>query len=117
MKLALALSERTDFQRRINEIGERLVKNAKVQEGEEPSEDPVALIEEMEKCYDKPEDLIARINHTNNMTKFEDITLTDMLAIRECLKGRVNKLRHFVSEASDLVGRYYLGGVICSFTV
>ncbi len=84
MKLALALSERADLQRRINEIGDRLVKNAKVQEGEEPSEDPsedpVALIEEMESCFAKLEDLIARINHTNNMTRFKDMTLTDLLA-------------------------------------
>ena len=36
MKLALALSERADLQRRINDIGERLNRNAKVQEGEKP---------------------------------------------------------------------------------
>ena len=48
MKLALALSERSDIQSRIRDLSERLNRNAKVQEGEEPTEDPVALMEEME---------------------------------------------------------------------
>ena len=37
MKLAIALSERADLQRRISEINTRLNRNAKVQEGEVPS--------------------------------------------------------------------------------
>ena len=69
MKLALALSERSDIQSRIRDLSERLNRNAKVQEGEEPTEDPIALMEEMESLYEKLETLITRINHTNNETK------------------------------------------------
>ncbi len=107
MKLALALSERADIQTRICDIGERLNRNAKVQEGEQPSEDPFALMEEMERLFIKLEDLIVRINRTNNATKCGDELLVDLLAKRDCLKGRIQKLRTFLGHASDLTGRYY----------
>jgi hypothetical protein len=73
MKLATALSERADLQRRIEELGGRLNRNAKVQEGEKPSENPNELLEELNKNFARLEELIARINHTNNVTKKGDI--------------------------------------------
>jgi len=107
MKLALALSERADIQSRITNLAERLNRNAKVQEGEEPTEDPIALMKEMESLYEKLEVLITRINHTNNETRCGEVFLTDLLARRDCLDGRINKLRSFLKNASDLTGRYY----------
>ncbi len=44
MKLAMALSERADLQCRIAELGRRLNSNARVQDGEEPAEDPQELL-------------------------------------------------------------------------
>ena len=107
MKLALALSERADLQKRINDISLRLKRNAKVQEGEEPTEDPLVLINELENLYGKLEVLISRINHTNNQTICGDVALTDLLAKRDCLKSRINKLRSFLDNASNLTGMYY----------
>lgn len=107
MKLALALSERADIQKKLNDLGSRLNRNAKVQEGETPTEDPVGLIREMEGLYERLENLISRINHTNNETKVGDVTLTDLLARRDCLKGRINKFRCFLDKASELTGSYY----------
>ena len=46
MKLAEALSERADIQKRIQQLRSRLRRNALVQEGEKPAEDPHALLEE-----------------------------------------------------------------------
>ena len=46
--------ERADLQRRIAELSVRLNNNAKVQEGESPSEDPNMLLDELKKdhfCY------------------------------------------------------------------
>ena len=40
MKLATALAERSALQTRLTELQSRLISNAKVQEGEEPAEDP-----------------------------------------------------------------------------
>ena len=102
MKLALALSERADIQKRICSIATRLDRNAKVQAGEKPYEDPIILIDEMDNLYEKLEVLISKINHTNNVTKCGDITLTDLLAKRDCLKGKIGKYRSFISEASTL---------------
>ncbi len=106
MKLATALSERADLQRRISELGGRLNNNAKVQDGEKPSEDPGELIKELNKDFERLEELIARINHTNNETKSGDKSLTDLIARRDCLKQKIGIMRSFLDEASEKVSRY-----------
>ncbi len=106
MKLATALSERADLQRRISELAGRLNQNAKVQEGDEPAEDPKGLLKELDGCLEQLEVLIARINRTNNATKHEDLTLTDLIARRDCLKERIRIMRDFLNASSDKVNRY-----------
>ncbi len=106
MKLATALSERADLQRRISELAGRLNQNAKVQEGDEPAEDPKALLAELDGCLRQLEELIARINRTNNATKHGDLTLTDLIARRDCLKERIRIMRDFLNASSDKVNRY-----------
>ena len=106
MKLATALSERADLQRRIAELSVRLNNNAKVQDGEKPSEDPKELLTELNKDFERLEELIARINHTNNETKNGDVTLTDLIAKRDCLKQKIGIMRSFLNTASEKVSRY-----------
>lgn len=106
MKLATALSERADLQRRIAELGTRLNNNAKVQEGEKPAEEPKALLEELNRDFVRLEELIARINHTNNATEFEGKTLTDYIAKRDCLKQKISMMRSFLDRSSEKVARY-----------
>ena len=106
MKLATALSERADLQRRISELGGRLNNNAKVQDGEKPSEDPMELLTELNKDFSRLEELIARINHTNSETKSGDVTLTDLIAKRDCLKQKIGIMRSFLDKASEKVSRY-----------
>ena len=48
MKLAEALILRADIQKRIEQLKSRLADNAKVQEGEKPSEEPKALLAELD---------------------------------------------------------------------
>ena len=93
MKLAMALSERADLQEKIGDLAARLNKNAKVQDGETPTEDPNTLIREMDSCYTRLEELIAKINHTNNATMCGDVSLVDLLAKRECLLGKIQKMK------------------------
>ena len=78
MKLATALSERADLQKRISELSVRLNNNAKVQEGEAPSEDPSALLLELDGCLTRLEELMARINKTNQETRQGGVTITDL---------------------------------------
>ena len=106
MKLATALSERADLQKRNADLGNRLRFNAKVQEGETPSEDPKELLAELNKNFERLEELIARINHTNNVTKSGDVTLTDLIAKRDCLSEKIRIMRTFLDSASEKVTRY-----------
>ena len=106
MKLATALSERADLQRRIAELGSRLNSNARVQDGEEPAEDPQELLAELNKDFERLEELIARINHTNNETRYNDITITDLIARRDCLNQKIGIMRNFLNTASEKVSRY-----------
>ena len=106
MKLASALTERADLQKRIAELSTRLNNNAKVQEGENPSEDPKELLNELNKDFARLEELIARINKTNNETKSGNLTLTDLIAKRDCLKQRISIMRDFLNRSSEKVSRY-----------
>ena len=71
MKLAEALQERADLVNNIERLRARIRNNAQVQEGEEPAENPKALIKELNSCIERFEYLAARINKTNNETKSE----------------------------------------------
>ncbi len=107
MKLANALSQRSELQTRIRQLEVRLNNNAQVQDGEVPAEDPTQLLGELEADYARLEELISAINRTNNSTKLEDgSTLSDLLAKRDCLKGRLSVLRGFLDNASALVRRH-----------
>lgn len=106
MKLATALSERADLQKRISDLGVRLNNNAKVQEGEKPAEEPEVLLKELNDCLLRLAELMARINKTNNMTRAGDQTITDLIAKRDCLKTRVKIMRDFLNASSDMVNRY-----------
>lgn len=107
MKLANALSQRSELQTRIRQMEVRLNNNAKVQEGEQPAEDPMELLKELEEDYIQLENLISAINRTNNSTKLEDgTTLSDLLARRDCRRGRLSSLRNFLNNASVLVHRH-----------
>lgn len=106
MKLASALSERSDIQRRLSELSERLANNAKVQEGDTPAEDPQALLAEMDALIDRLETLIYRINMTNSKVESDGESMTLLLARRDCLKKRIAMLRGFLDCASSKVERY-----------
>lgn len=105
MKLATALSERADLQSRLTEITIRLNNNAKVQEGEEPSESPADLMAELDRVICRLEELITRINLTNSHTQRKGKTITELLAHRDCLKNKIRIMRNFLDESSDKVRR------------
>lgn len=101
MKLAEALQERADLNRRIEQLRYRLNNNVLVQEGEKPLEDPVALLEELESSFTRLEWLIARINLTNCAVKVEGRSLTELIARRDVLSLRAEAYRRLVEEASQ----------------
>ena len=105
MKLAEALQERADIQKRLSQLRGRLLNNAKVQEGEKPVENPAELLQEMDGMILRLEELILRINMTNSATMDSGETLTALLAKRECLQKKVGLMRDFLDRASELVER------------
>ncbi len=105
MKLAQALAERADLNRRIEQLESRMNLNAKVQEGEMPAEDPMELMSQRNTALARLEELITRINLTNAGTPCDGESLTALLSRRDCLTRKVNGLRSFLSEASATVTR------------
>ncbi len=105
MKLAEALLLRADLQKRIEQIESRLLRNAKVQEGETPAEDPQALLTELSDLVRQLETLMRRINETNAALTDAGETMTALLARRDCLRLYVQALRRFCAEASETVMR------------
>lgn len=105
MKLANALSQRSELQTRIRQLESRLCNNALVQEGENPAEEPAELLQELEQNYARLEELIAAINRTNSVTMVEESSLSDLLAHRDCVTGKINVLRNFLQNASTVVHR------------
>ena len=107
MKLAEALSIRKDLQKRIQQIGSSLNDNVKVQEGEEPAENPNELLKELDECLKKLEQLMWRINLTNVQTVNEaGKTLTQLMAEKDVLKLRISTMRNAYEIASAQRERY-----------
>ena len=106
MKLAEALILRADQQRHAEQLKHRLICNAKVQEGDQPAEEPTMLIEEMEKTLKDLAKIVQRINKTNSNTKFKKNTLTDALAIRDNLKMKCDIYRELCKTATVTQDRY-----------
>ena len=106
MKLATSLSERSDIQKRLSELQERLNNNAKVQDGETTAEDPKELLKELDSLTEQLETLIYKINLTNSKTMIDGTELTLLLAKRDVLKQKIVMLRNFLNTASAKVDRY-----------
>ena len=107
MKVAEALSIRKDLQKRIQQIRRRLGDNVKVQEGDEPAENPVELMKELDDCLVKLENVIWRINLTNLKTISETgKSLTQPMAERDMLTLRLSVLRDTYDEAASQRERY-----------
>ena len=107
MKLAEALSIRKDLQKRIQQLEQRINSNVRVQEDEEPLEDPIELMKELHSCLIQLEELIGRINLTNINTKnAEGLSITQLIAKKDTLTTRIGILRNIYSEATNIVNRY-----------
>ena len=106
MKLAEALNLRADLQKRIANLRERLIKNAKVQEGDTPSEDPNMLLNELNNNIIELENIIKLINKTNSSTYIDNESISDIIAKRDTLGLKLSILRSFISESADKIERY-----------
>jgi hypothetical protein len=107
MKLAEALILRADCQKRIEQLKQRLALSAKVQEGENPPENPGELINELERVANELLELIRKINRTNTLTQFQEgMRLSDALALRDTLMLKRNAYSGLAQAAYVVQDRY-----------
>ena len=107
MKLAEALIWRADAKKRLEQLKQRLLRNAKVQEGDAPADEPATLLAEYERLVGEFVQMVQRINRTNSATALRDgLTLADALAVRDGLVLRVDALRSLAQAAAITQDRY-----------
>lgn len=86
MKLAEALMERKAIKTKMEDLKKRIYQNSSIQEGEQPIEEPLQLLDELQLETKKFETMIARINQTNNVTRLsEDMTLMEAIVKKDML--------------------------------
>ncbi len=105
MKLAEALQERADLNRKIDELRGRIINNALVQEGEKNAEEPEELINELNSALLRLGELIAGINLRNAVTVADGRTLTELIAERDTLTLKVQAYRAAIDAASRTAQR------------
>jgi hypothetical protein len=103
MTLAEALVERKGLKERLDNLKGRLAVNARVQEGDAPTEAPAALMEQVDAAIADLERLIVAINRTNLAARLpgdegwslmEAIARRDMLALRQTIiQGTIGAAR------------------------
>ena len=107
MKLAEALIERADLQRHLEQLKQRLNQNAQYQEGEKPAEDPNTLLTEYRQTATELEQLIVKINLTNNRLSLENgLLMVEALAKRDRLKTEHSTLINLADSATQTFDRY-----------
>ena len=118
MKLAEALILRADSSRRVEQLRQRLLRSAKVQEGNQPAEDPQELIAELERVSGQLEQFVQRINRTNSNTMLDEaMSLSDALAVRDNLKLKQGIYQNLAQAAVVTQDRYSKSEVKFTSTV
>src|SRR5258708_347389 len=97
-----ALNRRSDLQKRIAQLEDRLRTSVLVQEDEQPPEPPEELLSELDAHCAELQRLIAKINHTNASSRLPTgETVTEALARRDVLGLRAAALRTVIHAATD----------------
>ena len=105
MKLAEALQERADINRKIEQLKSRLNNNVLVQEGEQPAEDPEKLKQELDAAISRLSYIISRINLTNSRVLIDGQTLTELIAKKDVLSLKISAYKDIVFTASQTAYR------------
>ena len=101
MKLAVALQERADINRKIEELKNRLKCNVLIQEGESPEEEPNSLKRELDSTIARLGVLIAKINLTNSQTVVDGKTLTELIAQKDALQLSIYVYKEIIDVANQ----------------
>jgi hypothetical protein len=107
MKLAEALIESAEIQKKNAQLVSRIRDNAKVQEGDAPAEKPEDLLAEYENNMQRFLELVQRINKANSETPFaENMNISDAIALRDCLGAKIRTYREIYEAATIRPDRF-----------
>ena len=107
MKLAEALLIRSDMQKKLAQLKSRIRNNAKVQEGDVPSEDPNELIINASQIISELAALIERIHRTNAIANTDKgQSMLTLLVERDTLEMRHKLLIEAIEAANSESDRY-----------
>ncbi len=106
-KLAEALLLRAELKKKIASIRERLVLNARVQEGDKPHEEPEELLREAASVLKEQESLVIRIDQANARTKLADgRSLIEALCQRDSLAIQHSLIAAMLERTKQEADRY-----------
>ncbi|MBU1117317.1 MAG: DIP1984 family protein [Bacteroidetes bacterium] len=107
MKIAEALLLRADIQKKLESFRERITKNVLIQEGEQPSEDPQKMLEEVNSVSEDLRSLVFKINkaNLNGKTKFGR-SLTEAISERDILTTKHSIVKSAANSATKPPERY-----------
>jgi|688.fasta_scaffold35236_5 hypothetical protein len=107
MKLADALLIRSDINKKLASLTDRIKGNCRIQDGEEPGEDPQKLMIEAFRLMQDLEVLVGRINRSNLVIKLTSgKTMMEAIAERDRLMSQHNLLK-VAANACRLDTNYY----------
>lgn len=107
MKLAEALLLRSDQQKKLASLKQRINANVLVQDGDEPSEDPNELLKQVFSLTQESQKLVYAIHQTNALAKLTDgRSLLALLTQRDELVERHKILTSAISNTQREPERY-----------
>ena len=107
MKLAEALLLRSDQQKKLASLKQRINANVLVQDGDEPSEDPNELLKQVFALAQESQKLVYAIHQTNALAKLTDgRSLLALLTQRDELVERHKILTSAISNTQREPDRY-----------
>ena len=107
MKLAEALLLRSDQQKKLASLKQRINANVLVQDGDEPSEDPNELLKQVFALTQESQKLVFTIHQTNALAKLNDgRSLLALLTQRDELVERHKILTSAISNTNREPDRY-----------
>lgn len=102
MKLGELMIQRSEIQKRMSSLRERLKKNAMVQEDGQPVEAPEPMIRQMEESTVELAKVVKAINRVNQQTVVDgEQTISELLVDRDMLVRRHSILNDLVAAASN----------------
>ncbi len=108
MKLGEALMIRADLNKRIAQVQARLGEAVLIQEGDEPPDDPLALLGELDGLFDQLSAVTVDINIANVRERgdLDGVNLGTSLLARNLLGKKIKAYQTVIGNASNSGSRY-----------